>query len=84
MTYWYRHTPTPSGLYLFWAFDDSQAVCWSLWVEDGAVWYDNPKGKTRKFEYIYFKDLGMSEMHYWQVGGVDRGVSARAEVGGLR
>jgi len=64
VSYWYRHTPSPSGLFLFWAFDDDQAVCWSLWVEDGAIWYDNPKGRTRKFEYLYFKDLGVSELQY--------------------
>lgn len=65
-SYWYRHTPFKSGVYLFWAFDDDSAVCWSLWVEDGAIWYDNPKGVTRQNEYIYFKDLGMSEKYFWQ------------------
>lgn len=65
-SYWYRHTPFESGLYLFWAFDDNQAVCWSLWVEDGAVWYDNPQGETHKYEYIYFSSLGMSPKFYWQ------------------
>jgi hypothetical protein len=50
LAFWYRHCdpgdfPT-CGLYLFYkhtAGMQSASVCWSLWMEDNGIYYDNPR-----------------------------------------
>jgi hypothetical protein len=42
------------------AFDSSRAFCWSLWLENGAIWFDNPLGSPT-FQYPKFSESGVSE-----------------------
>ena len=65
LTWWYRHMPCPSptaqcGLYLFHSGDFSGAPganrwCWTLWIENKAIWYDAGGGGYTYFE----RDMGI-------------------------
>jgi len=57
-TFWYRHVDCPvasCGVFLFTAEDPIRPAgeqrCWSLWLENNAIWFDNGK------DYQYPKDF---------------------------
>lgn len=66
LTWWYRHIDCASsncGVYLMHAFDESgipeHSYCWTVWLENNAIWWDNLKG-TPKYQYPKYDDEGMA------------------------
>jgi len=69
LTWWYRHVKcvgTNCGVYLMHAFDQSgiqeHSFCWSIWLENDALWFDNLKG-TPKYQYPKFSDEGLASKY---------------------
>ena len=59
---WYRHVPCDGtcGIYLFHSgdfsgVDGAKQWCWTVWLEDEAIWFDAGGGGYSYFE----KDMGM-------------------------
>lgn len=58
LTWWYRHIPCPGvtcGVYLFHSGDFSgvggaKQWCWTVWIEDEALWFDAGGGGYTYFE----------------------------------
>ena len=66
LTWWYRHMNCMGnncGVYLLHAFDESgikeHSYCWSVWLENNALWFDNLKGNP-KYQYPKFEDEGLN------------------------